>query len=595
MGLEVLEDVRRTLGLCLFVLGCTGSPAPGDAGAPLADSGAPDTGFADAGPRDSGTADAGMPDSGGADGGPVLPCNAALHAFTDLMRDGGAAGVTTLGVGNPVETLTLKPGDSLAQPTFLFNQATLNVVGGDGGVTRLLAPIYAMDQSTFRISNANVDVPNGSGFFFGDQSTYDVSDSGLALGPLSPSLQLEESCGQSHASLRNNDYTVRQDSTPEVVVRDSSIFAVEANRGLVEVTLGEGGHVDLTNTTDPADSVGVYFQVSQPAAMTLHLPSGSVSGAPLVIQLPPDTAGFAQSATIINSNVFFGVWLDPGTHVTLVDSDVGMFLSYHGDGSASGIRYTPPSGPTENRVFPLNDRTLTLQNTRLSVLNIYQNASVTPGTLTLDAVTIGEHTCQGVPGTQCVVTNSTIDGSGGFVSVHGSAQLTLQGCELQTYLQADEQSVTRLRLGNMEQGAFKPARIEASGSALVSLEDEFLGYPDGGGIPSLITGGNGAIATTTVFLPLTPTVLASGSKLTVQGTVLVQTDAGTPFDLAGYALSLVQGSTTVSEGGGEAAVVAGPLGTVDTTGLDAGSYTLHVVLSGDGGVISDVTRPIQVE
>jgi hypothetical protein len=525
----------------------------------------------------------------------VLPCNDALHAFTDPIRDGGLSGALTLGLNNPAEVLSLHPGDTLSQPVFLFNQSTLAIVGSDGGMTRLMAPIFAMDQSTFRISNANVDVPNGSAFFFGDQSTFEVSDSGLALGPLSPSLQLEETCGHSHGSLRNNDYTVRQFSTPEVFVRDQSVFALEANRGVIEVTLNEGGHADLSNTTDPADGVGLYFQVSQPQPMTLHLPSGLVSGAPLVIQLPSDSPGFSQSATVTNSGVFFGVWLDPGTDLTLVDSEVGMFLSYHGNGSASGIRYTPPNGPAENRVFPLNDRTLTLQNTRLPVLNVYQNAGVAPGTLTLDSVTIGEHTCQGVAGTQCVIKNSTIDGSGGFVSVHGSAQLTMQGCELQTYLEADEQSVTRLRLGNMEQGAFKPTRIEAYGNALVSLEDEFLGYPDGGGIPPFLTAQSGAIATTTVFLPLTPTVVPRGTKLQLQGTVEIQTDGGAPFDFAGYALSLAQGSTTVPEGGGAAPVVAGTLGTIDTTGLDAGSYTLHVVLSGDAGVVSDVTRPIQVQ
>jgi hypothetical protein len=528
-----------------------------------------------------------------ADGGPALPCNTVLHFVTDSIKDAGLAGVLTLGRSNPAETLTLGPGDSLSQPIFLFNQSILAVVGGDGGATRLLGSIYAMDQSTVRISNANVDLPNGSAFFFGDQSTYEVSGSGLALGPLSPSLQLEEICGSSRASLRNNDYTVRQFSTPEVVVRDQSVFSVESNRGVIEITLGESGHVDLTNTTDPADGVGIYFQISQPEAMTLNLPAALITS--LSVQLPPDSQGFSQSATVTNSNVFFGIWLDPGTNLTLVDSDVGMFLTYHGDASVSGIRYTPPNGPTENRVFPLNDRTLTLQNTRLPVLNVYQNASSAPGTLTLDSVTIGEHTCQGVPGTRCVVTNSLIDGSGGFVSVGGSAQLTMQGSVLQTYLQAEDQSVTRLRLGNMAQGAFKPTRIEAFANALVSLEDEFLGYQDGGGVPPVITGQDGAVATTTLFLPLTPTVIQRGTPYALQGTVQVQSDAGTPFDSASYTLALVQGSTTVPQGGGAVPVVGGTLGTLDATGLDAGSYTLHVVLSADGGVISDVTRPIQVQ
>jgi hypothetical protein len=77
--------------------------------------------------------------------------------------------------------------------------------------------------------------------------------------------------------------------------------------------------------------------------------------------------------------------------------------------------------------------------------------------------------------------------------------------------------------------------------------------------------------------------------------VQVQSDAGTPFDSASYTLALVQGSTTVPQGGGAVPVVGGTLGTLDATGLDAGSYTLHVVLSADGGVISDVTRPIQVQ
>lgn len=551
--------------------GADGSPA-GDAG-----SGSDGGSAADAGP-DAG-ADAGAPDA------ESLYCNDGFHPAVDAVRAGSVPpGATVLGLANPTESATLRAGDVHSGDYYLFNQATLTVVGGAGGPTRLSGSVFLADQAAFKVTGADLAIDQGYSSQYSvlalDDSQYSVLDSKLSLGTLPDLLQPLLMCGRSKGEIRRTDLTVRQPCWLDPFVEDRASFAIDSNVGRFELSLVDGGSADVLNEPSP-NVVGMYFTLQGLFASPLVLPPSPA--APIVIG--PGANGRSMTANIVGTAPFYGLWIEPGTQVKLQDTTSALFLSFHGNGSASGLS----SGVFTGSTLTTSAHTVDLVRTTVPILNAYEDGG--PGTLSLAGSTLGEHTCNGPVGTECDLSGDVVDGSGGNLGASVDARLVMTSGSVGTNVVAKDRSRMRFTYSYLQPSTSHPAPyVQALADAVVSLEDCALSTS-----VALTPLGNGAIAEGWIFAPAY-NASVTGSVV-VSGNARVLSAAASPNAFASWALSwsTAGGTTRTPIASGTAPVAWGLLGTWNTTGLAPGAYELHLVVNGSSGVLADVLHPVTVQ
>ncbi len=582
-----------------LVSACSGtSPMSGDSGLP--DSGLSDSGTVmDAGPpadagmlHDAGTSDAGTNDSGFDDGGILPGCSAAYHVIFDPVKAGQVpAGATVVGVTDPNEVLQIAAGSTATGDFYVFNQGSV-VVGSGTAVTTLNGAVYLSEHASFRADQANLAVNQQYSGNFPiiaiDRATYSISNSQVSVGALPGIILPAILCGVAQLTATGTDFTVRGKGYLDPFGQDESTVTLAADQGNFEVTLDNAAHANIGTVSAPS-VVGTYF--------TLH---GTLGTLPILDSDVNVTTNLSfasgMGAAITSSNIFFGLWVEPGASFTIANSNPALFLTFRsGMATATGLH----AGTLPDGMLPLSDRSITLSNTTIPILNVYETAPDTDaGQLTLSSSTVGEHNCHGPAGTRCLLQSGTIvDGSGGSLRAEDHAELDFVGsgyanAGVTTYATAVENSIIRLQNTSLTTGSSQPTVwIDAFDSSLVSLEDSVVGT----GVP-LRPHDDATIAQSWIAAPADGAAV-SGSVI-VGGIAQIATVAATDTNaFVSYTLGFNAVGTatpTVITTSTTAVTAFGALGTWNTTGLPSGMYQLHLTLTGKAGNVSVITHTVSL-
>jgi hypothetical protein len=600
------------LGLTLAChLGCSSrSGAQSDAAAGSPDASAVDASAADAGlstdagvtpdaghALDAGPEDGGGTDGGTGDGGMSATCNAQFHAVLDPVKAGSVPpGATVVGVSNANEVLTIATGTTFSGDIYVFNQGNVVVAPGTA-VTTLNGSVYLGDQGSFHADNTNLAVGQQYSGNYDvvaiDQSTYQIGQSSVSLGANPGIILAAILCGTAQLTATSDDFTVRGANFLDPFPGDQSSVTLSNDKGSFEVSLDNDAHATITGIASPS-VVGTYFTLRGPLGTLPTLASGSAVTAD--IQFPPDATGGGMRANITSSNIFFGLWVEPGASFLLQNSIAALFLTFRGGVStANGLH----AGTFASGGLTLSDRIISFSNTTVPVLNAYETAPDTAaGQLTITASTLGEHNCHGPVGTRCVLeTGTVVDGSGGSLRAEENAELDVIGtswstANVTTYVTAVQNSVIRLQDTALTGGTAQPSPwIDAFNASLVSLEDAVVGN----GIP-LRPHDTAAIAQAWIAAPSNGDTV-SGSVV-VGGIAAVATaSTSSPNAFVSYSLTYNPAGTsnqTLITTSTTPVPAFNSLGTWNATGLPHGSYQLHLILTGASGTISEIVHTVMI-
>jgi len=530
------------------------------------------------------------------------PCNDGLWAVSGPFLDGGSPNVTVLGLLDPNERRELRGGERIDGRVYLINGAQLVITPGDGGFATIAADLTLLGHSRLIADGGKLRVPQTASTSFvlyaGDEASVVLSRTALVLGSTDNNLWTMAMCGRSSLELRGLDLLREKKSTPTPFAFDSAKVQIIDPNDFVELSIS--AHAQGVIREARSATVGAYLIVTDAVPHELQLTSGFVDGGQLNT-LRTEDGGIGARLEVVNSNTLYGLWVHPHTDLTLRDSSLALFLRFDQSTTIEGL--VGDFMPRTKR-FAFGDRSMRLINSSVYPINAYYEPAQ-PGTLQFTGSTIGEITCNGPVGTRCSLDGGGIDGTGGFATVIGSATLDMANADLNTYLLTRDDAVARLRQvahrpnSQLPPSFRRPLSIQAVGRSLVVLENQnpFVSRLEDGGVIPQVVADEAAVVDAAMYLDpnsAADTDFSGAVTRSVVGAAAVVTDGGT-HRLLRSRLSATRGATTVSFS--ENLTSLAPLseiGVLDTSKLDAGTWTLHLTVELASGQAADVTHTLRV-
>ncbi len=235
--------------------------------------------------------------------------------------------------------------------------------------------------------------------------------------------------GVQHAlvSAENGRIDVSDSDCPflQFVAAGQSEFTAERLDGQFECIVQDDASLSLTDIPrDPGAGALWVWPTFMPGSQAVYSPPlpGFIDDYSFP---PPDATGIAESFTVTRCDVrLWPLLVREGSDLTLRDisADNWVVVGLHlpTDASVSGLF----NGRTyADATLPLSDRTLRLQNASIDTWNLYpeQDARVD-----VSGSVIGEMLA--MDDSAVTLTDTTVDGSGGFFAVQNNAALEADGC-----------------------------------------------------------------------------------------------------------------------------------------------------------------------
>ncbi len=232
----------------------------------------------------------------------------------------------------------------------LLDDAALIVTPGDGGFATLAGNVTLFGTSRLIVDGGNLRIPQTAStrytLYAADESRVALTHSALVVGSTDNNLWAIAMCGRSNLELRTLDLLREKKSTPTPFAFDSAHVLIEAPNDFVELSIS--AHAQGLIRDSRAATVGAYLIIDDSVPHELHMASGFVDGGQNTVLRTAD-GGIGARLDVVDSNVFYGLWVHPHTDVTLRDSSVGLFLKFEESTTIESLSGGPTlqtTGPT---------------------------------------------------------------------------------------------------------------------------------------------------------------------------------------------------------------------------------------------------------
>ncbi len=347
------------------------------------------------------------------------------------------------------------------------------------------------------------------------------------------------------------------------------------NANPLEWVVGSNATLTVANNAGPF----IFWPIFPDGSVAdLNFPDGSDVPSFSISNTNPDISGIGFSITLTHiQNVWWGMMLNPGCNVTVRNSvmrTTGILADSGSEMNLSGLINGQFYADT---VMPISGLTYHLINSSVETWNVYPWGIDSMG---LKNCIIGELGASG--STETTVSNTLIDGTGGYVFSAGESATTFLFTSLLSDAVADNTSVQMYIFSSILNGD-----IVATDNAIILLANTLTER-----VPRAKKGG--LVLEARVAPPDTPSV---NEILPLTGSAIATAGPDLPIETDYWQIFYGEGNAPSEwipvTGPGHREVRNNVLGLWDTCGLTPGEYTLklRMQLTGSGDPI-DITRGV---
>lgn len=495
-------------------------------------------------------------------GGPI-PC----LQMTRLKQLPSTKGGLVVGDDTPDESVTLTGNMTINGDIVVANQGTLIL---DHATVTLTGNIYVADNGSLTSNSSFLTV----------LSQYRYSNGITGTGDAHVTLQdtiIDTNGYNWNGSFTDNAIFVVHNTTFHDALT-TGLFGtatadIDASNPLEWVVDGDAS-LSVANSEGPF----IFWPIFKDGSVgDLTFPNGANVSSFSISDSDPKISGIGFSISLTNiQNVWWGMMLNPGCDVTVRDSDLRTTGILADTGTSMDLSGLVNGQSYVDTVMPISGLTYHLINSSVATWNVYPWGI---GSMSLENCIIGEIGATG--GTQTTVSNTLIDGTGGYVFTNGDTSTTFLSTGLLSDTVANGNSIQVYAFSSILNGD-----IVATDNSVILLANTITerapqAKKSGLAVEASITPSGAPTVDETV--PLT------GNASAVTGPDL-------PVHFESYRIFYGTGYTpsewTPVTGTQLRSVRNGVLGLWDTRGLVPGAYTLKLSLQLSGGDPIEITRGV---